>query len=70
MFKRYHSDQRVLGGREDVTHVMLLVRCYEDAANKVAYEYTVDSRLLLYLKNTTVFMPVVSFYFVYLSATP
>lgn len=52
MFKRYHSDQRVLGGREDVTHVMLLVRCYEDAANKVAYEYTVDSRLLLYLKNT------------------
>lgn len=49
MFKRYHSDQRALGGREDVTHVMLLARCYEDAANKVAYEYTVDSRLLLYL---------------------
>lgn len=64
MFKRYHSDQRALGGREDVTHVMLLARCYEDAANKVAYEYTVDSRLLLYLQYTTVFMPVVSFYFV------
>ena len=49
MFKRYHSDQRVLGGREDVTHVMLLVRCSEVADNKVAYEYTVDSRLILYL---------------------
>ena len=56
-----HSVQRVLGGREDVTHVMLLAQCYEDAANKVAYEYTVDSGLLLYLENTTVFMPVVSF---------
>ena len=56
----------MLRSREDVTHVMLLALCYEDAANKVAYKYTVDSRLLLYLENTTVFMPVISFYFVVL----
>lgn len=29
---------------------MLLVQCYEEAANKDAHEYTVDSCLLLYLQ--------------------
>ena len=43
---------------------MLLARCYEDAANKVAHEYTLDSRLLLYLENTAVFMLVETFYLV------
>ena len=51
MFKRYHSDQRVLGGREDVSHVMLLARCYEDAANKVAYEYIVDSSFIIIFRK-------------------
>lgn len=42
-------------GREVVTHVLLLARCYEDAANKVAY-------VCYYIFIKLVFMPVVSFY--------
>ena len=38
--------------------------CYEDMSNKVAREYTADLRLSLYMESTTVFMPVVSLYFV------
>ena len=42
-----------LGGRKGVNRnvdviLMLLAQCYEEAANKVAYEYTVDTRLLIY----------------------
>lgn len=44
--------------------MLLMLCCWRNVANKVAYEYTVDSGLLLYLENTTVFMPVVSFQFV------
>ena len=43
----------------EVTDVLLLVRCYEDASNKVAHEYTADLRLLIYMENATVFMLVV-----------
>ena len=48
----------------DVTDVLLLAGCYQDASNKVEREYTADLRLLLYMESTTVFMPVISFYFV------